>query len=432
MADTVRGAVAERDAQQAEVAGIEARVRAARDWFNTVVPSHIDGDQFIAMCIGALRRNHDLMQAATLNPGPFMVAASECARLGLVPGETYHFVAFRNRDTGFSDITGIVDYKGEIDMIYRAGGVLSVHAQVVRAADKFVWRPGMELPLHEILPNDSGQLGLADEDERGPLTGVYAYARLADGGFSDVIVMPLSEVAKHEAVAKTDKFWKGPWRPDMFLKTAIHKLYDRVPHSQEYLAERIRAMSAPPAPGVDALPTRQPAQISGPPQVPGMALGRRPPDPEGVARPSSQPPAAQDDTQNRNAPDDSGHDPESSGEPQDGRGRGNRGAPSPAPQGSDDPADALMAAFEEVGLGGDRHEPARLAIISALARESVRQRKLALESGADLAHLSPGQVARAASNVRAVISSARAEQRDPREDLLKIAQASGWDGTAEG
>jgi hypothetical protein len=164
-------------------------------------------------------------------------------------------VAFKNRETGLQDITGIVDYKGEIDMIYRAGGVTAVHCQVVRAGDHFVWRPGMEIPDHVINENTAGQLGLADEDARGPLTGVYAYARLRDGGVSEPIVMARSEVMKHKKAAKSKKFWDGDWEPDMWLKTAVHKLYDRVPHSAEYLRERLHAQNAPPigqAPAVGA------------------------------------------------------------------------------------------------------------------------------------------------------------------------------------
>jgi recombination protein RecT len=240
---------------------LEGRITGARAWFNSVVPSHINPDQFVALCLGALRKDPDLQAAAVANPGPFMVAASDCARMGLIPGETFHFVAFNNRETGLKDITGIVDYKGEIDMIYRAGGVTAVHCQVVRATDHFVWRPGMEIPEHVIKENEHLQVGLADDSDRGPLTGVYAYARLLDGGVSEPIVMARSVVMQHKAAAKSKKFWDGPWEPDMWLKTAVHKLYDRVPHSQEYMAERMRAANAAPIPG------------GGQPALGGAALG---------------------------------------------------------------------------------------------------------------------------------------------------------------
>jgi recombination protein RecT len=253
-------------AAQEQTASIEAKVRGAYGWFKSVIPKHIDPDQFVALCIGALRKDRDLQEAATLNPGPFMVAASECARLGLVPGDTYHFVSFKNRETGLRDITGIVDYKGEIDMIYRAGGVTSVHCHVVRARDKFLWQPGMELPLHEIKANTHGQIGLGDDSDRGDLTGAYAYARQTDGSYSAPIVMSRSEILKHKAAAKSKKFWDGVWEPDMWLKTVVHKLYDRVPHSQEYMMERLRAQNAPPIPGG----AHHPVPVPGSPDVPAL------------------------------------------------------------------------------------------------------------------------------------------------------------------
>jgi len=226
---------------------VEERVRGAREWFDTVRPKHIDADQFIGLCFGALHRDADLVAAAYINPEPFMVAVSECARLGLVPGDTYHFVAF-NSGAG-PQITGIVDYRGEIDMIYRAGGQ-AVYCDVVRENDTFIWRRGeMELPHHVIHAatgdhlGDGKQIGLGDETERGALTGVYAYARLASGALSDVVVMSKSMVMKRRAVAKSTKFWgpawpeEGPWTPEMWMKTALHVLYDVVPHSAEYLRE---------------------------------------------------------------------------------------------------------------------------------------------------------------------------------------------------
>jgi recombination protein RecT len=242
-------------AEIAEIrADIEGRVTKARGWFDKVKPRHIDADQFIALCMGALHKDVELVRAAYANPEPFMVAVSECARLGLVPGTTYHFVAFESpRGSGNYEITGMVDYKGELDMIYRSGKVASVHFDVVRANDTFVWRRGMEIPHHVIHAPEFApeQEGLAGDslDDRGILTGVYAYARLLSGGFSEPVVMSKDAVMKRRGVAKTDKFWgkpwpdEGNWTPEMWIKTALHKLYDIVPHSAEYMTELL-SMSA--------------------------------------------------------------------------------------------------------------------------------------------------------------------------------------------
>lgn len=245
---TVRGAVAKAEEQKSSIA--YNRVRAAEDWFSAVVPSHIDPKQYIAVLLGVLQRNDKLLSAAEENPGSLMIAAAECARLGLVPGDTYHFVPFWNKERHIHEITGIVSYQGEIELIYRAGAVESVHAEVVRERDSFVWKPGMVIPDHQIPTNKQGQIGLVSEDERGILTGVYAYARLRGGGVSRVVVMSVSEVMKHRAIAKTKEFWgpewpdEGPWTPQMWLKTAVHGLPTWVPSSPEYMSELWRAAAA--------------------------------------------------------------------------------------------------------------------------------------------------------------------------------------------
>lgn len=254
MPETIRDAharVATRDddAPPKTIEQIKDDLRKSKSWFDSVAPRHIDADQFVSLCLGVIRKGDRFLQMALVQaPHTFMYAASECARLGLVPGETYHFVAFKNTKEQIYEVTGIVDYKGEIDQIYRAGGVTAVHCHTVRANDTFIWRPGqMDLPHHRIPQNDYGQEGLGSYDDRGPLTGVYAYATMAGGGYSQPVVMGLSEIARHRSFAKTEKFWgpawpgEGPHTVDMWRKTAIHRLFDIVPHSAEYLAERLRA-----------------------------------------------------------------------------------------------------------------------------------------------------------------------------------------------
>lgn len=274
---TVRGAVAKAEEQKSSIA--YTKVRSARDWFSAVVPSHIDPEQYIAVLLGVLQRNDRLREAAEANPGSLMIAAAECARLGLVPGETYHFVPFKNRERGIDEITGIIDYKGEIDLIYRGGAVESVHAEVVRERDHFAWKPGMTIPDHQVLANAHGQIGLVDEKERGVLTGVYAYAKLRGGGISRVVVMSVSEVMKHRAVAKTKEFWgpdypgEGPWTPQMWLKTAIHGLPVWVPSSPEYVTELWRAAAAV---------TTTPLPIDAPREMRSLM----PPDPGPIAPPT--------------------------------------------------------------------------------------------------------------------------------------------------
>lgn len=267
MPATIRGTVARRQGQQQQQSdpekALEVRVKHALNWFGAVSPQHVDPEQFVNLCLSVLRRNPKLMRAAMETPLTFMAAASECARLGLAPdSDEYYFVPFRNKvkeqdeegrwhERYENQVQGITGYKGELNLIYRAGEVRAVHCHVVREKDEFTWRPGsMEVPHHVIHAPDFAQhqMGLAGDtvEERGILTGVYAYAEMIRGGFSQPVVMGASTVKRYRAVAKTDAFW-GPewpeessWTTDMWRKTAIHRLYDLVPHSTEYRAELMR------------------------------------------------------------------------------------------------------------------------------------------------------------------------------------------------
>jgi recombination protein RecT len=229
--------------------GIEAYIKAAAPWYTQLAPTHMDASQFQGLLLNMLRKDLKLLDAAERNKHSFRAAANECCRLGLVPGVTGHFVFFEDRKRGGPpEITLIVDWKGEVEQIYRSAEVAAVVAEVVRGGqgaekpDLFRWSPTrMKVPEHEIADD-----GLATAAERGPLRAVYAFARFRDGEVSTCVVLTRDEVAKHRAFAKTYKFWGPEWpleigtTPDMWRKTAVHYLFDRVPHSQEYTANLIR------------------------------------------------------------------------------------------------------------------------------------------------------------------------------------------------
>ncbi|GAA2485034.1 hypothetical protein GCM10010406_21610 [Streptomyces thermolineatus] len=210
--------------------GPGALIEQYRGDFSTVLPAHIKGDTWVRLAQGVLRRDKNLARIATSNPGSFMSALLECARLGHEPGTSaYYLVPFGN------EIQGIEGYVGKIDRIYRAGAVSSVVAEVVHEHDHFAYKPGPgSIPEHEI---DWGA-------ERGPLRLVYAYAQMKEGSVSRVIVLTKTEVEKH---MRESKGWDKPsspwqrWQPQMWLKTAVHELEKWVPSSTEYLRERLRA-----------------------------------------------------------------------------------------------------------------------------------------------------------------------------------------------
>jgi recombination protein RecT len=285
---TIRGAVATRnqtgrEGQLAKAVDLAiTKVRTHQGWFSKVAPRHIDAEQFVELGIAAIRRgNQNLHLALMQHPVTFFDALSECARLGLVPGtEHFYFVPFKdgrdkvngqtNPDKGTYSISPIVGYKGYLEMIYRAGAVTAVNTHVVRKGDKFIHRPGEELPFHEIPANEYGQMGLGRRTDREFLTGVWSFAAMAGGGHSQPVVLGVDEVLSYRArsaavrYGAADKFWGPDWPnegPDthmMWKKTAIRRLYGDVPHSTEYQYEMARALATAQA---DPLPGSNPAAI---------------------------------------------------------------------------------------------------------------------------------------------------------------------------
>lgn len=215
--------------------GPGALVAQYRDDFALVLPTHIDPKQWVRVAQGVMRRDPKLTRAAQNNPGSFLSAMLDCARLGLEPGDTYHLVPFGN------EVTGIKDYKGEIELVYRAGAVASVKAEVVYEHDEFEWDGGqqMERPRHQ----PSGGW-FAD---RGRMIGGYAYAVMTTGATSRVVVMSEAEILEHKKVSKSSGRSDSPWNrwpKAMWLKTLVHELQKWVPTSAEYRQELMRSQAA--------------------------------------------------------------------------------------------------------------------------------------------------------------------------------------------
>lgn len=218
MSQTVTQAVAQREQTPIEM------VRSYQPRFAAILPEHINTDTFMTLALGALR-NDDIAKAARNNPLALMVALTNCARLGHQPNtEAYYLVPFKGV------ITGIEGYRGVVERMYRAGGVSSVHGRVVRANDHYEFEEGMPHPIHRYSR-------FATEAERGARIGAYAYARLRDGGYSQVVEASAEEIAKHRDMNTSSSSAFSPWVkwPDpMWCKVPLRALEKLVPSSAEY------------------------------------------------------------------------------------------------------------------------------------------------------------------------------------------------------
>jgi recombination protein RecT len=234
---------------------VGAMVERYRKDFTLVLPSSVAPDTFIRLAQGKLRTDANLRAAAQRNPNSLFAALMECARLGHEPGTNeFALVPFNSKDAvGGVEVVGIEQYQGVVERMLNTGVVLTVKAELVRENDLFDPRddepftPPSHEPGYYIDPvGPKRNAWLLPETERGPLIGVYAYAVMEGGAISRVVKMPREEVMRHKAVAKTKKFWDGPWEGDMWIKTAVHKLETWVPTSAEQAMRRAeRAAAAP-------------------------------------------------------------------------------------------------------------------------------------------------------------------------------------------
>jgi len=202
----------------------------------TVMPSHIKPETWVRVAIGSLRRDPKLMQAANNDPGALMAAMMDAARKGLEPGTEQYYLTVR-KEKGTPKIKGIEGYQGIVERIYRAGAAQSVIVEAVRENDRFTYVPGKdERPVHEV-----DWFGA----DRGKLVGVYAYAVMAGGATSKVVVLNEAKVMEAKAKSESRNSEYSPWNQGdgeaMWLKTAARRLEKWVPTSNEYRKDQLRA-----------------------------------------------------------------------------------------------------------------------------------------------------------------------------------------------
>lgn len=209
-------------------------LRAQQDDLAAAAASHLKPATIIRVAQGALRKNDKLMAAAIANPQSLLYCMLDAVRLGHEPGtDQYWLIPFGN------EVTGIEGYKGVIERMYRAGGVSTVHAEVVRQRDAYRSMGSRVPPVHEY---DE----FADPDDRGPLRGVYAYAIMADGSCSQVMRMGRAEVMKHKAMSRGSNRDDSPWQKweePMWKKAPLNALEPYVPTSSEWLTARAQAVA---------------------------------------------------------------------------------------------------------------------------------------------------------------------------------------------
>lgn len=204
-----------------------------QDDIQAALPKHISAGLFLA----ALRPV--LPKLAKCTPASILQAVITCARFGLIPDGRQAVIT---ADDGLA--TFVATYHGYIELMYRSGLVRSIVVEMVYEGDEWTYEPTAPAPLDFTHKPDV----LAAKQDRKPLFA-YAFAWLEGGVRSAVSIVTLADAEdtrdeyskayqRAEANGAKNSFWHTHFT-DMWLKTAIRKLFKLVPASAE-----LRALAA--------------------------------------------------------------------------------------------------------------------------------------------------------------------------------------------
>lgn len=190
------------------------------------MPKSMTPDRLTRIVMTECRKTPALLKCA---PESFYGAVLQCAALGLEPGSALghcYLLPFGNGKDRSSRPNAqlIIGYRGMIDLARRSGQIISLQAWTVHAQDTFNYQLGLEPDIQHVP---------ASTADRGPVTHVYAVAKLKGGGIQ-FEVMSRAEIEKVRSTSKAGN--SGPWAShwdEMAKKTVIRRLFKYLPVSIE-------------------------------------------------------------------------------------------------------------------------------------------------------------------------------------------------------
>lgn len=185
------------------------------------LPKHMSPERMMRVAMTSLTKTPKL---AECTPESFMQCLLSLSQWGLEPdGRRAHLIPYGR------ECTLIIDYKGLVELAYRSGVVKSIHADVVREGDLFVYSLG-EIREHTpwvfrfdaSKPKDAGKV-------------IAAYARVVmNGDVSKCEVLSFDEIesVRNRSRAGNNGPWKTDWS-EMAKKTAFRRVSKWLPLSAE-------------------------------------------------------------------------------------------------------------------------------------------------------------------------------------------------------
>jgi recombination protein RecT len=196
---------------------VEAQIRAA-------LPSHISYERFERVCMLAVQKDPKLLQT---DQRTLFLECQKAAADGLLPdGREGVLVRRWNSLLGAEAATWQPMTAGLMKLARNSGEILSLHAEIVYKGEHFAVILGDEPRIeHE------RNLDLADNAQ--PIA-CYAVATLRSGEKQrEVLTAKQVEAARNVNKQWSKGPWGGPFATEMWRKTAIRRLYKKLPSSTD-------------------------------------------------------------------------------------------------------------------------------------------------------------------------------------------------------
>ena len=214
---------------RAKVSGIMLSEE-ARQQIIPLLPHGMSLERVVSEVNRAVVDNPDLLECT---PASLIMAVSTVVRWDLVIGETAHLVPFNTKVKGGSGpdrwekkAKALRDWKGDIELVIKAGAARAVDAQCFYENEPFKYEQGTS-PFIEHHP-------IVDGVKRGKMLGAYAWARINVASIK-IMVMSVEEIdAIRQAKSQS---WKAGPVPDWYArKTLIHQVTKAIPKNPKLAA----------------------------------------------------------------------------------------------------------------------------------------------------------------------------------------------------
>lgn len=202
----------------APIEEIKGQLARMSESFKAALPPHITPEKFIRITQTAIQNNPDLV---SVDRRSLYGAVMKAAQDGLLPDGREAAIVKYGDKAQYQPMIG-----GLLKKVRNSGELSSITAQVIFEKDKFRYWVDIDGEHLDHEPNLFS--------DRGKPIGVYALAKMKDGGvYIEAMTVAQVMAIKNASRSKDKGPWAGAFEHEMWRKSAMRRLCKRLPMSTD-------------------------------------------------------------------------------------------------------------------------------------------------------------------------------------------------------